>query len=226
MTNTPSEIHEAEAPFRPVAAEDEKSIKRGRPRKTNRQGRDTIEEITQAAMRILAAEGSSHLTFDRIAKEASITKGTLVYHFRTKEVLLEHLMEVYKERLAKRLRIGRMEAEISGSSIPDPTVAGFFEWYRTFRAEGQGNTAFGLSVLGLSAKNETMRSILQTWYEDLFSELRRSPCGVDGLIAVLAIEGLFYLRHFRMDRLHDEDVESVLKTLASRCRSAAHAAAD
>lgn len=193
------------------------SIKRGRLRRTNRQGEETKTLIREAAMRILREEGGEHLTFDRIARVADMSKGTLLYHYASKDALMEDLMEHYRDRLDRRYRLGRLEAEMMDSPVRDPIVAGFLEWYRCFHDEDASNTAYGLSILSLSARNDRMREVLQDWYRKIFAGLKSSPCGADALIAVLALEGLFFLRHFRMDMLDDEDVVRVLNLLETRC---------
>lgn len=207
-------------------SDEARTIKRGLARKSNRHGRETIEAIAQAAMQILIEEGASRLTFAHLATRTGLTKGAIMYHFPSKEALLEHLIGMYRERLERRLRVGELEASISESPVTDETVAGFIEWYRTFRGEQTSNTAFGLSVLSLTTKNERMREVLQGWYRGVFERVGQSPCGVDALIAVLALEGLFYLRHFRMDMIEEQDVERVLEVLEARCSVPAQNARD
>lgn len=199
------------------SADPKGTVKRGQLRRTNRQGTETKELICEAAKTILREEGGEHLTFDRIARVADMSKGTLMYHYGSKNALMEELMERYRDRLAKRLSLGMIEAEMIESKVKDPMVAGFFEWYRTFHEEDASNTAYGLSILALSVKNDRMLKVLQDWYEELFDGLRDSKAGVDGLIAVLALEGLFFLRHFRMDMIGDEEVRAALAVMERRC---------
>ena len=229
MTTDPSHLNPPEFPgtFEPADAADpadpselseqKGTVKRGQLRRTNRQGTETKELICEAAKTILREEGGEHLTFDRIARVADMSKGTLMYHYGSKNALMEELMERYRDRLAKRLSLGMIEAEMIESKVKDPTVAGFFEWYRTFHEEDASNTAYGLSILALSVKNDRMLKVLQDWYEELFDGLRDSKAGVDGLIAVLALEGLFFLRHFRMDMIGDEEVRAALAVMERRC---------
>lgn len=193
------------------------AVKRGRERKTNRQGHGTIEDIYEACMKILIEEGSAKLTFDRISQVSGMSKGTLVYHFPSKASLMEYLIERYRDRLAGKLAEGCRDAEKSDSPIKDPLVAGFFEWYSKFRREPAVNTAYGLSLLSLTAKNEKMRAVMQKWYAELFESLKDSPTGSESLIAVLALEGLFYLRHFQVDMIDDEELDKALELIFKRC---------
>lgn len=190
------------------------TIKRGLPRKTNRLGGETSQEILRAARHVLIEAGAEGFTIDRVAKEARVTKGALLYHFNSKRKLLEALTTEYVAHLQAKLDEGKEEARksIRYRKDADETVAGFIEWYRSFRKESAGYTAYGLALLGLTASNQELRAIVSAWYGNLFNELRSSSCK-DALLIVLALEGLFYLRHFQLDATHDEDVEMLLTQL-------------
>lgn len=72
--------------------------------------RDTLLDVLEAIM----SEGSVHdVTLDRVAALAGITKGGLIYHFKSKEALLHALVE--------RMRI-RLEAFCVDPTL-DPRVA-------------------------------------------------------------------------------------------------------
>ncbi|MGN1209175.1 MAG: TetR/AcrR family transcriptional regulator [Duodenibacillus sp.] len=189
-------------------------IKRGRPRKTNRMGEGTIDNIAAAARTVLTRDGAGRFTLERVAAEAGITKGTLLYHFSNKEALLDLLMDKYIERLQSRLEKGAQAArEKNPDSKVDPTVAAFAEWYRVFRAEDMGSTNLGLALLTMAASDDALRGKLRAWYCRIFETLDKSAAGDDAYIAVLAMEGLFYLRHFHLDVPGDAAVERILAKL-------------
>ena len=102
MTTDPSRLNPPKFPgtFEPADAADPSelseqkgTVKRGQLRRTNRQGTETKELICEAAKTILREEGGEHLTFDRIARVADMSKGTLMYHYGSKNALMEELME-------------------------------------------------------------------------------------------------------------------------------------
>lgn len=129
--------------------------------------------------------------------------------------LLQLLMNRYADRPTARLEEGVAAAREKGTAGADETAAGFAEWYRRFREEKAGYTNFGLMILTLSATDEQLRARMSDWYRRIFERLRGSPAGDSALIAVLAIEGLFYLRHFQLDVLDEVTEERILNTLAS-----------
>jgi len=187
-------------------------LKRGLERKTNRMGDATMRSILDAAKRVLIDEGVSKFTIGRIAKKAGVTKGTLLYHFHDKDQLLSHLMDEYVDHLEEKLEEGMAAAKASGryGENADETVAGFLEWYRRFRREDASYTAFGTTILAMSAENDAIRRRAEEWYESLFAKLRTSQCE-NAVGIVLLLEGLFFLRHMRLDVTKDDEVEKILK---------------
>lgn len=189
-----------------------KQIKRGKECQSNRLGQETIEKIIHAANTLLMEDGPLQFTLDRVAKKAEIKKGTLLYHFPTKDHLLSILMRRYVKHLDRHFRLGVERAKEIGSQ--DPNVAAFIEWYRAFHEEKPNYTSLGLHLLALAADNATMRAPLEKWYQDRFQELRDSPIGAKNAIPiVLALEGLFFLRHFHIQALNNEEVSRLLTVL-------------
>lgn len=187
-------------------------VKRGLERRTNRMGDATMRNILATAKRILIEEGVSRFTIGHIAKQAGVTKGTLLYHFHDKDQLLAHLMDEYVDHLEEKLDEGIAVAKASAryAEDADETVAGFIEWYRRFRREDASYTAFGTTILAMSAANDAIRRRAQEWYESLFEKLRASNCG-DAIGIVLMLEGLFFLRHMRLDVTTDDEAAMLLE---------------
>jgi len=50
------------------------------------------EDILSAAIAVLHREGAAAASVDRIAKEARTSKGTVLYHFKTKEAIFEQVV--------------------------------------------------------------------------------------------------------------------------------------
>lgn len=190
-------------------------IKRGQERKTNRSGDATIRALIDAAKAILIEEGISKFTIERIAKRAEVTKGTLLYHFHDKDQLLALLMSEYVAHLQQKLEESIELAKSCGRypAGTDWTTAGFIEWYRAFRKTDASYTAFGMTILALSADNPTIRRQMTAWYEALFEKLRSSACK-DSFAIVLMLEGLFYLKHLKLDVSRDDEIQKLLDRAA------------
>jgi len=60
---------------------------------TYEKGQARIESILDAALEVLVSSGYKKLTLRQIALQAGITVGNLTYYYRTKEALLQDLLE-------------------------------------------------------------------------------------------------------------------------------------
>src|SRR5690348_11094601 len=69
--------------------------------------RSARERLLDAAERVVAESGATHLTLDAVAKSAGVSKGGLLYHFPSKEALLEGMLARHFEdvdaEVARRL---------------------------------------------------------------------------------------------------------------------------
>ncbi|WP_435099608.1 TetR/AcrR family transcriptional regulator [Arhodomonas sp. AD133] len=51
------------------------------------------ERVLDAAERVVSRDGAAHLTLDAVVAEAGVSKGGMLYHFNSKQALLEGLLE-------------------------------------------------------------------------------------------------------------------------------------
>jgi TetR/AcrR family transcriptional regulator len=100
---------------------------------------DTRMAIIDAALRIFARSGVSAATLDDIAAEAGVTRGTLCWHFHTKDDLMMAIIKHCGPHSIIRPAIERIEEDLrSGVALDDETiirrVVGAF--YDGFTAQG------------------------------------------------------------------------------------------
>jgi AcrR family transcriptional regulator len=66
----------------------------------------TIDLILTAAERVVLRDGVTRLTLEAVAREARLSKGGVLYHFATKEALiqamLERLIQYYEQEIAQQ----------------------------------------------------------------------------------------------------------------------------
>ncbi|GFZ82614.1 TetR family transcriptional regulator [Pseudohongiella nitratireducens] len=59
----------------------------------SRKNGSSRDDILDAAQRVAGREGAANLTLEKVAKECGLSKGGLLYNFRSKDALLEGMME-------------------------------------------------------------------------------------------------------------------------------------
>lgn len=81
----------------------------------------TRDRILNALQRILVDEGTSGVTLEKVAAEAGVSKGGLLYHFKSKTDLYDGLARRFRdleeERLAEARRTGVVAAFIRASQL-------------------------------------------------------------------------------------------------------------
>ena len=66
------------------------------------------EAILDAAEAVVLADGAAHLILDAVAERAGVSKGGLLYHFPTKELLLQAMVDRHMRRL-EETRTGALD---------------------------------------------------------------------------------------------------------------------
>jgi len=64
---------------------------------------NTRNNLLQAAASIVSTQGASRMTLEAVAKEAGISKGGLLYHFPSKDALIEGMIDHMVQGLTERI---------------------------------------------------------------------------------------------------------------------------
>jgi AcrR family transcriptional regulator len=171
--------------------------------------RPARDRLLDAAERLVAEMGAAHLTLDAVAKFAGVSKGGLLYHFPSKESLLEgmltrHLAEV-EARVATRL------AERGGR----PTRAEVFrERIRVLLELRPERPAVGAAVVAASADNPALMAGCRAVYRELLDEFSKLPGGFERTATVLlAAQGLLLAELMHLSPYTPEERERVVAAL-------------
>jgi AcrR family transcriptional regulator len=76
-----------------------------------RSSTDTRELILAAAANVVLSQGASKMTLEAVAKEAGVSKGGLLYHFPSKDALIEGMIEHMVQSLTDRIRVAYEQDE-------------------------------------------------------------------------------------------------------------------
>lgn len=164
----------------------------------------SVDRICQAAVRVASRDGLLSMTLDNVAKEAGISKGGVMYHFPTKELLMTAMMKFFGER-AERMLMSRIADD------PEPRM----RWARAMlgclfpeadissesSSPDEANTAdlppeilhqFMLATLAAAANNPGLFAPMRELGQRMRDRLLSDPeDGLDQLLVWLAVDGLF-----------------------------------
>lgn len=143
--------------------------------------------ILEAADHIVATTGASHLTIDAVAAAACVSKGGVLYHFPTKQALLEGMLERLLEQIDGRTTALR-ERQGSHGSI----VARIIEQHDQQPRE----RAMSRAILAAAAEDPALLDPARAAVRVAFDEAAAGSTPPElGWVLLLAVEGL---RFFEM----------------------------
>jgi AcrR family transcriptional regulator len=127
-----------------------------RPKPAPRQlGGDKAARIVEAMRACVAAHGIAGATFDRVAREAGVSRGLLHYYFATKERLLVEVV-----RRESDVRIERLEASIASADSAESVLAALVHGLEEFLGEGHTDAVMVHEMMSVAQRNDEIATEL------------------------------------------------------------------
>lgn len=180
----------------------------GRPKRSSNDV-DLKNQILDAARAIIFEEGIPALSYSKIAQKIGVSKGTVNYHFESKEALLVALMEAHAEQIERRYQVGLAEAR---KRFEDPVPFAFPEWAREFLSRSPTEpTTFGL-MIQISMAYRDLKRPDNRWYREAFEKFSNYPkeAEMTATVAALAAQGLFFMKFLGMNIFEKERSDEIL----------------
>ncbi|MCA1323306.1 TetR/AcrR family transcriptional regulator [Herbaspirillum sp. alder98] len=156
--------------------------------------------IIQSALAVIARDGANKLTIDAIAKEAGISKGGVLHHFRTKQAVLVALLDNQRTHFAK---FARDFLDSDGKNSQEPSLAMQISVLREATKQPQ---SVALAILGAINEQPSLMEGLRTEDSVHVAAIRNEAD--DPEMAILrwtAARGLLWTSIFNMCPLSDEE---------------------
>ena len=157
----------------------------------------TRESVLQAAIDLIIREGVDSVTLDRVAREAGVSKGGLLYHYAGKEQLIVGLVDLLMTRLKSYQVLtqdrsgfepGMHTRSFVEAALQDPRSGGGNGEPRPL--QGQEIAAILMAAMSSAPSLlDPLREIYRDWQNNLEHD------GIDparALVARLAAEGLWF----------------------------------
>ena len=170
---------------------------------------DTRVRIMHAAEALATERGPGNLSIEAVAERAGISKGGVLYHFRTKDELLSALVGSHIER--SRLTVEQHMARSAGRS--NNFAEALLDAYRE---EKSCSTPPPSGILAAITAHPDLLDPLRVHHHETLSRLRQDSGDSDlATIAFLAIEGMKAMKLFGFDIIDTQQEEAILRRMAS-----------
>lgn len=145
----------------------------------------TRARIRVAAAKVIERDGAGHLTLEKVAAEADLSKGGLLYHYPSKDALLQGLLDHLLEN-----RAGLVDASaegVSDATLLNSLIDADFDLPKDERIMAQG-------LIAASAENPELIAPAQRHVEAVFAQLGNSNATASSARTIfLASQGLQFL---------------------------------
>lgn len=180
--------------------------------------RSSRERILHAAVQVAVRDGVLAMTLDAVAAEAGVSKGGLLYHFRSKDELIAAMLVHFREEVQ-----GQLEKRIAADPNPQGRLIRAMiqmVFPRAHARDGGASTRselsrFFMAVLTAAVNNPRLLDPVckgaQQMRERLLAE---NPDGVRQIALRAAIDGLVLWEHLGLispdDPLHQSILDELL----------------
>src|SRR5579864_204129 len=142
--------------------------------------RPARERLLDAAERVVVESGATHLTLDAVAKSAGVSKGGLLYHFPSKEALLEGMLTRHFENVDAEVtkRLANRTRKASRADMLRERVQVLLELHPE-------RPAVGAAMVAASAASPEHMAPCRAQYRKLLDEFAKLPGGFERAALVL-----------------------------------------
>jgi AcrR family transcriptional regulator len=164
----------------------------------------TRDALLDAANRVLTSKGAEGFTLDAVAQEAAVSKGGLLYHFPSKNSLIEGMIARSAARIDAALED---ELEKAGGDYLTAYIRASF---RTVAEPEQVSRALSAAI----ANDPGLMEPIRARFERLQREIAAAaPAEEIGTLIRLALDGLWYAEMYRFAPPPPELRQRLMETL-------------
>jgi AcrR family transcriptional regulator len=166
------------------------------------------EAILNAAAVVVREQGAAHLTLDAVSARAKVSKGGLLYHFRSKEALLQGMTAGLREMV---LAARRMEA----AKLPDSPARELKAHIRAMGVVRNSKVAgIAAALLAAGTENPKLLAPVEEYRRGLAAELSSHGISREFVAVVsLALEGLWLLELLGASKLSAKEQRAITAEL-------------
>ena len=165
------------------------------------------EQIIDAAMAVVREQGVAKLTLDAAAKQAGLSKGGVLYHFKTKDDLIRGMVErLLNQCDTLHYRYYAEEAE------------GPYRWARTvvrtaFDPEGPASDKVAGALLASITINADLVAPIQAKFDQWVQRINSdSPNPALAALICMAMDGYFFERIMGLNLCDEEGLRAIQQT--------------
>lgn len=189
-----------------------KTAKRS-PARTSKKGRPAggetaREKILEAAYRVVQQHGAGHLTLENVAWEAGVSKGGLLYHFRSKDDLIRGMVEEH---------VRQEERHMHENLGEDPDAKAILRFVIDTAFEGRSgydeDHEIGAALLPAILENPALLEPVENLICEMNRKIDELKDPALGYILRLALDGMHFTHMMGIGVIEDWQRKGVFKRM-------------
>lgn len=168
------------------------------------------EKILNVANKVIAEKGLNCFTLEEVAKEAGISKGGLLYHYPSKDQLIEGLIQNYLVGFENKVT-ERAKDQLEESSYG--WLISFIQEQFSLTSSKDSNIISGL--LAAAVLNKELLDPFMKKRKDWIEKIKRSNDPIIGLIVSFVCDGIVFSNLLGVEVISEDVKEKVLERLVS-----------
>lgn len=169
----------------------------------------TTDDILDAAERVVLRLGAAALSIDAVAQEAGVSKSRVVYDHKSKQALLEALIDRHLDHEAKRVD----QAVIESGKTAHPALFGRISMAEHPPDEAQ--KAVALAISAAMSHDNSVQQRLRDWTLEDLEAMSAGARPTAALMAYLALTGFFCTELFSFHPWSAEQRQTIVNGIRS-----------
>jgi AcrR family transcriptional regulator len=171
------------------------------------------DKLLTAAERVVLDSGAAHLTLEAVAVQAGVSKGGLLYHFPSKEALLQGM-------IARRVTQCRRDRQQAEERFPRDQAALLKAIVESGLDDDDPARKINAASLAAIANDPRLLTPVKEHNRVLFKELAAFSHFNRASVVVLAVQGLWLMETLQVSPLTARQRAAIIKELLSLAESA------
>lgn len=189
-------------------------------RRTKEEAMQTRATVLMAAAQVIAQQGVSAFTIEAVAQQAELTKGGVLHHFRSKEELINGLIDeviaTFQRRLEEELRAEPTEQP--AAQLAAQPVAQSGRWLRAyirtvFSVQYDDKYLIPALAAAVAADHQILDRIRHSYERSQQAAMQDAADPIQATIIRLAVDGIVFSRALKLDVLDEETSRKVYDEL-------------
>lgn len=167
------------------------------------------DALLDAAQQVVLGRGAAHLTLDAVARDAGVSKASVLYGYKSKDALVNAL--VIHSLEAERARIAQMKGPLEAAADSGIQARIALTADRPLTVDDR---SVAMAVISAMTSDAELKELGRAFFRETLDDVLGTASSPKGaLLAFLALEGLRQFDYLDIHQWPREELEAILEDI-------------